>query len=158
EGWKSRYLALLARLAEEDDLRRRLREVRSLPAARYSDGEWRVVEALCRLLRLADAQLTLLFAERNLIDFTGITRAAISALGEDEAPTDLALHLDYQVRHLLVDEFQDISSQQYLLLRRLTAGWAPGDGRTLFLVGDPMQSIYGFREAEVGLYLDTWSA
>lgn len=158
EGWKSRYLALLARLAEEDDLRRRLREVRSLPAARYSDGEWRVVEALCRLLRLADAQLTLLFAERNVIDFTGITRAAISALGEDEAPTDLALHLDYQVRHLLVDEFQDISSQQYLLLRRLTAGWAPGDGRTLFLVGDPMQSIYGFREAEVGLYLDTWNA
>src|SRR5690606_41253088 len=98
------------------------------PAARCSDGEWRVVEALCRLLRLADAQLTLLFAERNSIDFTGITRAAIAALGEDDAPTDLALHLDYQVRHLLVDEFQDISSQQYLLLRRRTASLTAGDG------------------------------
>jgi ATP-dependent helicase/nuclease subunit A len=36
---------------------------------------------------------------------------------------------------------------------QLTAGWEAGDGRTLFLVGDPMQSIYGFREAEVGMFL-----
>ena len=52
-----------------------------------------------------------------------------------------------------MDEFQDTSQSQYELLTRLTAGWQAGDGRTLFLVGDPMQSIYRFREAEVGLYL-----
>src|SRR6185312_3063120 len=75
------------------------------------------------------------------------------ALGTDEEPTDLALALDYRIRHLLVDEFQDTSQSQYELLTRLTAGWHAGDGRTLFLVGDPMQSIYRFREAEVGLYL-----
>jgi ATP-dependent exoDNAse (exonuclease V) beta subunit len=39
------------------------------------------------------------------------------------------------------------------LLERLTEGWQRGDGRTLFVVGDPMQSIYRFREAEVGLFL-----
>ncbi|HEY7840511.1 MAG TPA: 3'-5' exonuclease, partial [Gammaproteobacteria bacterium] len=156
KAWKDRYAALLAGLSDRDDLRRGLAEVRGLPPRAYSDGDWRVVEALCRLLTLADAQLTVQFAEHNRIDFTGITRAAIAALGTDDAPTDLALSLDFAIRHVLVDEFQDISAQQYRLIERLTAGWTPGDRRTLFLVGDPMQSIYGFREAEVGLFLETW--
>jgi ATP-dependent helicase/nuclease subunit A len=79
--------------------------------------------------------------------------AAQRALGEPEEPTDLALSLDYQIRHLLVDEFQDTSVSQFSLLEKLTAGWQRGDGRTIFVVGDPMQSIYRFREAEVGLFL-----
>ena len=54
--------------------------------------------------------------------------------------------------HILVDEFQDTSRDQYDLLRTLTQDWSSGDGRTLFLVGDPMQSIYGFRNAEVGRF------
>jgi ATP-dependent helicase/nuclease subunit A len=52
-----------------------------------------------------------------------------------------------------VDEFQDTSDRQTALIRLLTEGWSPGDGHTLFCVGDPMQSIYRFREADVGLFL-----
>jgi ATP-dependent helicase/nuclease subunit A len=72
---------------------------------------------------------------------------------EQSDPTDLALRLGAVIRHILVDEFQDTSHEQLALLQALTADWQRGDGRTLFVVGDPMQSIYQFREAEVGLFL-----
>ena len=78
--------------------------------------------------------------------------AAISALGTLEEPTDLALKLDYQIQHILVDEFQDTSPTQLELIRLLISGWTRSDGRSLFLVGDPMQSIYRFRKADMDLF------
>ena len=116
-------------------------------------GDWPQIECYARLLRLAAAQLWLVFQQAGEVDFAEIAFQARQALGDDEAPTDLALALDYRIRHLLVDEFQDTSPAQVDLLARLTRGWQAGDGRTLFLVGDPMQSIYRFRKAEVGLFL-----
>ncbi|MBL8486817.1 MAG: UvrD-helicase domain-containing protein [Rhodocyclaceae bacterium] len=121
------------------------------PAAALADAP--MVEALARLLHLAAGQLLAVFQEAGEVDFIEVARRSLAALGSDEAPTDLALRLDYRIRHLLVDEFQDTSPVQVRLLERLTAGWAPGDGRTLFVVGDPMQSVYRFRQAEVGLFL-----
>jgi ATP-dependent exoDNAse (exonuclease V) beta subunit len=113
-----------------------------------------VLDALLEILPVATACLRVVFAERGQVDYSEITNAARQALGDEQAPTDLALALDYRIRHLLVDEFQDTSHSHFSLLSQLTAGWMPGDGRTLFLVGDPMQSIYRFREADVGLFLD----
>ena len=99
------------------------------------------------------AQLLALFGERGEVDFTQIAHGALQALGTPDEPTDLLLSMDVRVRHLLVDEFQDTSNSQWELIERLTAGWEAGDGRTVFVVGDPMQSIYRFRDAQVGLFL-----
>jgi ATP-dependent exoDNAse (exonuclease V) beta subunit len=151
---KGRMAALMESLAGENGFRERLAVLRELPPQRYSDDEWETLQALFELLRLAAAHLSLVFAEGGRVDFPALSQAANMALGEPEAPTDLALALDYRIRHLLVDEFQDTSLNQFRLLVLLTAGWEAGDGRTLFVVGDPMQSIYRFREAEVGLFLD----
>ncbi|RLJ65083.1 UvrD-helicase domain-containing protein [Sulfurisoma sediminicola] len=149
----------LAALAQElaADEAAALARVRELPAPRYTDEEWLTVEALGALLKVAAAQLWTVFAEAGETDFIEVASRALQALGTSDAPTDLALALDYRIRHLLVDEFQDTSPTQVELLERLTAGWTmdekAGAGRTLFAVGDPMQSIYRFRKADVGLFL-----
>ena len=124
-----------------------------LPPERLTNEQWELTEAILDVLKLAAAELKLLFQERAETDYAEVAMAAIAALGTLDQPTPLAEALYYRIEHLLVDEFQDTSSSQYEILRRLTAEWVPGDGRTLFLVGDPMQSIYGFREADVGLFL-----
>ncbi|MGH9577911.1 MAG: UvrD-helicase domain-containing protein, partial [Terriglobales bacterium] len=114
---------------------------------------WEALEAILALLKPAMVQLLALFGERGEVDFTQIAHGALAALGTPDEPTDLLLSMDVRVRHLLVDEFQDTSNSQWELLERLTAGWEADDGRTLFVVGDPMQSIYRFRDAQVGLFL-----
>ncbi|HET7650492.1 MAG TPA: UvrD-helicase domain-containing protein [Gammaproteobacteria bacterium] len=150
---KTRLLELLTQFDGDDALQALLHRIRLLPVPQFDDAQWRMLDGLLSVLPLCVAQLKVLFAERGEVDYAEIALSALQALGTAEAPTDLALSLDYRIRHLLVDEFQDTSFNQYLLLERLTAGWQPGDGRTLFVVGDPMQSIYRFREAEVGLFL-----
>ena len=164
------FAAATAPLERRDQLKRLLQElpvypafeaslgaVLMLPEPEIDVGSWQAHRALYELLPLAVAQLQLIFQASSNVDFTEIAQRAAFALGPPDAPTDLALALDHRLQHLLVDEFQDTSYTQLDLLSRLTAGWEPGDGRTLFLVGDPMQSIYRFREAEVGIFLQTIS-
>jgi ATP-dependent helicase/nuclease subunit A len=153
QPWKERALALFETMGAQDAFRAALADMRGLPPEAYSGEQWEMLGAITRLLPLAAAQLRLVFQARGQVDFTEVAQRAVLALGEIGEPSDLALALDYRVRHLLVDEFQDTSISQFELIARLTAGWEPGDGRTVFAVGDPMQSIYRFREAEVGLFL-----
>jgi ATP-dependent helicase/nuclease subunit A len=154
---KERLLAVIAGLAENTVLKRALHDLRALPPCNYTEPQWQVLGAIVRLLPRATAELWSVFAAHGECDFVEIAQAANRALGSADEPTDLALALDYRIRHLLIDEFQDTSFTQFELLEKLTWGWQQGEGgkqgRTLFLVGDPMQSIYRFREAEVGLFL-----
>lgn len=135
-----------------DDLVDRLNRIPTLPASPHSDAQWETLESLLEILPIAVAQLQLEFQAAGRVDFIEIAHAARRALGTPQAPTGLAYAMDCQIQHLLVDEFQDTSQSQFELLRALTTDWEPDDGRTLFAVGDPMQSIYGFREADVALF------
>ena len=151
---KDDFIEILFNLGGTDDLDALLDGVRKLPTDEISDNDWEVMGSIVKVLPYAVAKLLAEFRNQGRVDFIELAQQAAYALGTSENPTDLSLVLDYRFKHILVDEFQDTSLSQRQLLESLTVGWEPDDGRTLFLVGDPMQSIYRFREAEVGIYLD----
>ncbi|RYZ62572.1 MAG: ATP-dependent deoxyribonuclease subunit A, partial [Proteobacteria bacterium] len=119
-----------------------------------------------RILLLADGELASLLREdlrslvdlyakrlerRGALDFTGLLLRARDLLQGDSA---LRAEMRAKYTHILVDEFQDTDPIQVEILRALTCA---DDSRTplpgrLFLVGDPKQSIYRFRRADVRLY------
>lgn len=148
---KDRIGALLERFPRIDGLREALCAARDLPEPRYDDHQWETLKHIFMVLRLAVGELRVLFAERNTVDFTELSIAACDVLGADASP-DVLLAMSGNIRHFLVDEFQDTSRSQLDLLQKLIRAWEQGDGRTCFLVGDPMQSIYLFRQAEVELF------
>ena len=137
---------------QSDELQTALAGVLALPPAKYPDDQWAVAKALFQVLRRALAELRLLFAERSECDFAEFALAARAALRAEEGSSDPALSAGGKLRHLLVDEMQDTSSGQYELLELLTRSW-DGQSQTLFLVGDPKQSIYLFRQARVERFL-----
>lgn len=153
--YKEALTNILNDLAQQSDSERVLARIRLLPDADSEDDG--IIQALSQLLNIAAAQLWLCFQAQNEVDFVEIAQRALKALQEGDEATELAMRLDYRIQHLLVDEFQDTSPMQIELLEALTRGWQLGDGRTLFAVGDPMQSIYRFRKANVGLFLNAAS-
>ena len=116
------------------------------PALAVLRGHLRIV------LRHLLAHHRLVMSGRGASDFVEVALAAREALRPDGSYGEALLKRDAQIRHLLVDEMQDTSASQVALLEQLTEGWQPGDGRSLFLVGDPQQSIYAFRKADVRVF------
>lgn len=150
---KQQAFDIIDTLSASDGLQNVLLDLSKLPDPKLDENQWNILQALFNFLPHLAAKLTVIFGSQNAIDFTELNLAARRAFGSEDSPSNLALRLDYQLQHILVDEFQDTSSSQVDLLNRLTQGWTVGDGRTLFCVGDAMQSIYAFRGANVGLFL-----
>ena len=148
----ARLVTILNSLSERDDLLRAFAKVRALPPTHYPEDQWAVAKILFRVLSRALIELQLVFASRNQCDFTEFSLLARHALDAESGPEDLAAALGARLQHLLVDEMQDTSTGQYQLIERLTASW-DGYSQTVFLVGDPRQSIYLFRQARVERFL-----
>jgi ATP-dependent exoDNAse (exonuclease V) beta subunit len=151
---KARLKALIDELTAHD-LITRLSSLRLLPVATLDVEAVDAIVNVTTGLALAAAELDDAFRRNRVIDFAELTFAAQRALGEPESPTDLALALDYRIKHVLIDEFQDTSAIQYRLVERLLQEWSNDGARSLFVVGDPMQSIYRFRDADVALFQRT---
>lgn len=86
------------------------------------------------------------------LDFMELELAALRAFDQADRPGDSLIFFHEHLRHILVDEAQDMNDNQVRILSKLTEGWEPDDGRTVFIVGDPKQSIFRFRRAEVSLF------
>ena len=101
-------------------------------AAQSHDDEViaRVYEQYVRLLR-----------EANAVDFDDLLRLPIDLF--DRAPHVLERYQE-QFRYILVDEYQDTNRVQYVMVSALSDRW-----RNLFVVGDPDQSIYAWRQADI---------
>lgn len=152
---KSEFKDFLESLKDFKDLEKALGKVKTLPSPHFNDYEWDILRSTLRLLPEIESNLRKLLQENKISDFSEVSLAALKSFGNDMEATDLGKYLDDKIQHILVDEYQDTSFKQEELLKKLTAEWEPGKGRTLFVVGDPKQSIYRFRDAEVGLFLKT---
>ena len=154
---KKRMVELLGWCNNNPDIHELILNALNLPESEISSSQQHMLDALGYLLPNLVAELNTIFKQHDQCDYPSITLAALEAIEpspEDESISDITLRLDYQLQHILVDEFQDTSGSQIKLLEHLIAGWQPDDGRTLFLVGDAMQSLYGFRNANVGLFIN----
>jgi ATP-dependent helicase/nuclease subunit A len=150
---KLRIVQVLDRLRTVPGIEERLDAMRSLPPARYPEEDWHIVRACFTLLRHAAAELRVAFADAGKVDFSEVAQVALRVLrGEDGLPSEGALKTADNIHHLLIDEFQDTSRRQHRLISALVAAWPDFAGRSVFVVGDPMQSIYFFRDADAELF------
>ena len=131
--------------------------VRAAPDSALPNAEGEAITCFAIALSLLKVELDAVFRDLGAVDFPELIINARRALEREGAPTDLALAMDYRIAHILVDEFQDTSLGQYRLLQTLMESWHKGDGNSFFAVGDPMQSVYRFRGADVRLYQETFA-
>ncbi len=129
-----------------------LAEIKLLPSPDDIESDMNVLADFIVTAADITNRYEIICKERHVVDFAGLEQAALKALSESN-PSEIQLYLDHRIQHLLVDEFQDTNRAQWDLVSRLCGGWSPGDGRTVFIVGDPKQSIYSFRNAEVSLFM-----
>ncbi|MDR0275202.1 MAG: UvrD-helicase domain-containing protein [Burkholderiaceae bacterium] len=120
-------------------------------AAGEQHGAWQHQQRLARLTRCLLTVYAGLKRARGWVDMADLERAAQLLLTDPVLSGWVQQRLDAQVRHLLIDEFQDTSPVQWQALREWLSGYAGAGGGgaiSVFIVGDPKQSIYRFRRAE----------
>jgi len=137
---------------------------------RYQDrlARYRLYESTRYLITIARdivARFETVKQNRNVIDYDDLihlTHRLFSGASKDW----VLFKLDYQIDHILVDEAQDTSPEQWQIIKSLSEEFFSGEThrndntdtpRTLFVVGDSKQSIYSFQGADSDTYRDVQS-
>jgi ATP-dependent helicase/nuclease subunit A len=118
-----------------------------------------LARAIRRVFRLAHRRYLQTLLLHDALDFSEVLARAVLLLGQMDEFSRSRFRLEARYQHVLVDEFQDTSRLQWQLVASLVEAWGEGLGLghegplppSLFLVGDRKQSIYRFRDADVGL-------
>lgn len=148
---REQFLDILRAMAAHSGVEEALARLLQLPQDKFAEQP--LLQEWLTLLPVLLGALRLEMDEKREYDFTEALLRLIGALKNAENIDNLLFHLDTRIKHILIDEFQDTSYAQFELISLIVQDWYSEDGRTLFVVGDPMQSIYGFRGAEVSLFL-----
>ena len=115
--------------------------------------------ALFELVEAIFRRYAQLKTSQGLLDFNDLIERTVTLLGRSDASWVL-YKLDSGIDHILVDEAQDTSPDQWKILENLTAEFFAGLGareglrRTIFAVGDEKQSIYSFQGARPDLFVE----
>lgn len=149
---KQRLLELAQGVTGEPETAKALESISQMPSVHYTDDEWRIVRACFIVLHHATANLRTVFAQVGKVDFIEVAQIAQAAIDATDENGLGAFAVADDISHLLVDEFQDTSRRQHALLAGLISHWEDREYRTCFVVGDPLQSIYFFRDADAELF------
>ncbi len=133
---------------------------------RFCDAEDR--RRAARAASLAEAALTVIDAvrrdyaaakrRRGVLDYDDLIVKTLALLDEADAAQWVLYKLDNGIDHILIDEAQDTSPEQWAIVRRLTEEFFAGESRervavrTIFAVGDEKQSIFSFQGADPALF------
>ncbi len=124
--------------------------------AQVQHEAWQHQQRMAQLLRALVACLRSVKREHAWVDMGDIERAAYHLLSDPVLSGWVQQRLDANTRQILIDEFQDTNPLQWQALQAWLSGYAgsgAGQVPSVFIVGDPKQSIYRFRRAEPQVFI-----
>ncbi|MBP8896063.1 MAG: UvrD-helicase domain-containing protein, partial [Ottowia sp.] len=140
-----------------DDVRAAQNEVEAVLAAEAQHAARQYHLRMTRLTRPLIESFAELKRERGWVDMSDVERAALTLLSDPFLSGWVQERLDARTRHLLIDEFQDTNPLQWQALHAWLSSYAGAGGGTsapsVFIVGDPKQSIYRFRRADPQVFI-----